>query len=161
MSLGGGREAGVLLRRARVGRLATADRTGAPHVIPVCFAFDGRVIYSAIDEKPKRVSPRRLRRLRNIDVNPRVALVVDEYDEDWGRLRYVLVRGTAEVIDQGPEHARAVAVLRRKYPQYRRMRLEDRPVLRITPRRLVAWAARGRGALSGAPTVHPRPVRGS
>lgn len=131
-----------LLRRARVGHLATADRTGTPHVIPVCFAFDGSRVYSAIDRKPKRASPRRLRRVRNINANPRVALIVDEYDEDWRRLRYVLVRGTARVLERGAEHTRAISLLRRKYPQYRLMRLEDRPVLRITPRRLVAWTAR-------------------
>ncbi len=131
-----------LLRRARVGHLATADRTGAPHVIPVCFVFDGRTVYSEIDEKPKRASPRRLRRVRNIVANPRVALVVDEYDEDWRRLRYVLVLGTARILERGAEHARAIVLLRRKYPQYRLMRLEDRPLLRITPRRFVAWAAR-------------------
>ncbi len=131
-----------LLRRARVARLATADRRGRPHVIPVCFAFDGRVLYSAIDEKPKRVLPRALRRVRNIETNPHVALVVDEYAEDWRRLRYVLVRGTADVIAPGgPGHAAAVALLRRKYPQYRTMRLEDRPVIRITPGRIVRWAA--------------------
>jgi len=111
-------------------------------VIPVCFVFDGRAIYTPIDEKPKRVSPRRLRRVRNVEANPHVALVVDEYDEDWRRLWYVLVRGTSMMIQRGPEHVRAVALLRRKYPQYRQMALEKRPVLRVTPRRLVAWAAR-------------------
>jgi PPOX class probable F420-dependent enzyme len=131
-----------LLHRARVGHLATADRTGVPHVVPVCFAFDGRTVYSAIDEKPKRASPRRLRRVRNINANPRVALIVDEYNEDWRRLRYVLVRGTARILERGAEHARAIMLLRRKYPQYRLMRLEGRPVLRITPRRLVVWTAR-------------------
>lgn len=134
-----------MLRRARVAHLATADREGRPHVIPVCFVCEGGVLYSAIDEKPKRASPRALRRVRNIEANPRVALVVDEYGEDWRRLRYVLVRGTAAVIDPGSEeHAGAVRRLRRKYPQYRAMRLEGRPLLRITPRRIVAWAARGR-----------------
>jgi coenzyme F420-0:L-glutamate ligase/coenzyme F420-1:gamma-L-glutamate ligase len=134
-----------MLRRARVAHLATADREGRPHVIPVCLVSEGGVLYSAIDEKPKRASPRALRRVRNIEANPRVALVVDEYSEDWRRLRYVLVRGTAAVIDPGSEeHARAIRRLRRKYPQYRAMRLEERPVLRITPQRVVAWAARRR-----------------
>lgn len=132
-----------LLRRARVARLATADRNGRPHVIPVCFVFDGHVLFSAIDEKPKMVSPRALRRIRNVEVNPHVALVVDQYDEDWRRLWYALVFGTAKVIGSGRrEHAAAIARLRRKYPQYRAMRLEDSPVLRITPRRIVGWAAR-------------------
>lgn len=130
------------LQRARVARLATADKSGRPHVIPVCFAFDGRVLYSAIDEKPKRASPRALRRVRNIEANPQVALVVDEYNDDWRRLWYVLVRGTAEVIGPGGrEHAAAITRLRKKYPQYRAMRLEDCPVLRITPERMVRWTA--------------------
>lgn len=132
-----------LLRRARVARLATADRSGRPHVVPVCFVFDGHALYSAIDEKPKRVSPRALRRVRNIAANPQAALVVDEYDEDWRRLRYVLVRGAADVLAPGGrEHPAAIAALRRKYPQYRRMDLESRPVLRLRPDSIVLWAAR-------------------
>lgn len=128
-----------MLRDARVARLATADAHGAPHVIPVCFAFDGRAIYSAIDEKPKRTSPRGLRRVRNIVANPRVALVVDHYEEDWRRLRYVLVRGTATIIDRGAEHRRAISRLRDKYRQYRSMPLEARPVLKISPLAISAW----------------------
>ncbi|SRR5579884_3154489 len=132
-----------LLRRARVAHLATASGDGEPHVVPVCFVYDGRAIYSAIDEKPKQRPPRGLRRIRNIEANPRVALVVDEYREDWRRLRYVLVRGTATVLDPGGgEHAGAVRRLRRKYAQYRAMRLEELPVIRITPERIAAWAAR-------------------
>jgi PPOX class probable F420-dependent enzyme len=132
-----------MLRDARVARLATADASGQPHVIPVCFAFDGTAIYVAIDEKPKKAAPQRLRRVRNIMANPRVALVVDHYEEDWRRLRYTLVIGTAGVIDSGPDHRHGIALLREKYPQYRSMRLEDRPVLRISPGRTVTWAAAG------------------
>lgn len=133
----------VLLRHARVARLATADRAGAPHVIPICFAFDGRRIYSPIDEKPKRLAPQRLRRVRNILANPRVALVIDEYYENWRRLRYILVHGTAHVLSRGAEYTGAIALLRKKYPQYRKMKLEGRPILRILPKRLVSWAAAG------------------
>ena len=88
-----------------------------------------------------RVAPRRLRRVRNIEANPRIALVVDHYEEDWRRLRFALVTGTARIIEDGPEHARAIALLREKYPQYRAMRLEDRPVLVISPNDVVTWAA--------------------
>ncbi|HLW46353.1 MAG TPA: TIGR03668 family PPOX class F420-dependent oxidoreductase [bacterium] len=133
------------LARARVARLATADGRGRPHVVPVCFAAAGSRLYSAIDEKPKRAAPPRLKRVRNITANPHVALVVDDYREDWRRLWFVLVFGTAEVIGPGaPEHAAALRALRRKYPQYRTMRLEDRPVLGITPARIVTWPRRGR-----------------
>ncbi|HTD48415.1 MAG TPA: TIGR03668 family PPOX class F420-dependent oxidoreductase [bacterium] len=134
-------DAGGMLAEARVGRLATADAEGRPHVVPICFVLDGRNLYSAIDEKPKRAAPRRLRRVRNIEANPQVALVVDHYEEDWRRLRFVLISGTARVIAAGQEHARAVALLRQKYPQYRAMRLEERPVIKISPRRVAAWAA--------------------
>ncbi len=140
-----------MLRNARVARLATADARGAPHVIPVCFAFDGRAIYTAIDEKPKRTAPRGLRRVRNIIANPRVALVVDYYAEDWRRLRYVLIRGTAVIIDRGPEHRRAIARLREKYRQYRTMRLEGRPVLKISPVTIAAWEARQGSRMATAP----------
>ena len=130
----------AVVRRARVARLATADRQGRPHVVPICFAVAGGRFYTAIDEKPKRAAPRRLKRVRNIVANPHVALVVDAYREDWRRLWYVLVIGTAEVIGPGTaEHAAAVRVLRRKYRQYRAMRLDERPVLGITPRRIVTW----------------------
>lgn len=131
-----------LLRRARVGRLATADGRGRPHVVPICFAYDGRAVYSAIDEKPKRTAPARLRRVRNIEINPAAALVVDAYREDWRRLWYVLVLGEAAVLQPGTrEHLRAVRLLRHKYRQYGRMRLEDRPVLRLAPQRIVSWSA--------------------
>ena len=121
----------------RVGHLATADAEGRPHVVPVCFAYlDGR-IYIAIDEKPKRSL--RLKRLRNIEENPRVALVFDRYDEDWSRLGWVMVRGTATVIDGGAEHERAVAELREKYEQYRSMTLEGRPVISVTVERVSSW----------------------
>lgn len=131
-----------MLRRARVARLATADRQGRPSVVPICFAVRGRRLYSAIDEKSKRAAPRRLKRVRNIAANPHVALVVDAYREDWRRLWYVLVIGTAEVIQPGAaEHAAALRALRRKYRQYRTMRLEERPVLGITPGRIVMWTA--------------------
>ncbi len=149
--------ASTMLRDARVARLATADAQGKPHVIPVCFAFDGRAIYTAIDEKPKRTSPRGLRRVRNIMANPRVALVVDHYDEDWRRLRYVLVQGTASIIDGGPDHRKAIAHLRDKYRQYRTMRLETRPVLKISPLTIAAWEASRRQGRDSRAGAGPRP----
>jgi PPOX class probable F420-dependent enzyme len=131
--------------RARVARLATADGEGRPHVIPICFAIAGSRIYSPIDEKPKRAAPPRLKRVRNIMENPHIALVVDDYREDWRKLWYALALGTAEVIPpHAPQHAAALRALRRKYPQYRAMRLEDRPVIGITPSRIIAWPRAGR-----------------
>lgn len=128
-----------LLATARVGHLATADGTGSPHVIPVCYAFDGQAIYSVLDQKPKRTSISRLRRVRNILANPKVALVVDHYEEDWGRLWYILVTGEAELLQAGEEQAGAVGLLREKYPQYRGMAIDQNPVIKITPTKVVSW----------------------
>jgi len=125
------------LESQRVAHLATADASSRPHVVPVCFAYlDGR-IYIAIDEKPKRTL--RLKRLRNIEANPQVAIVLDRYDEDWSRLAWVLIQGTAAVLGTGPEHGQAVAALREKYPQYREMALEGRPVISLTVERVSSW----------------------
>jgi PPOX class probable F420-dependent enzyme len=128
------------LKTARVARLATLDAERGPHVIPICFVWDGAVLYSAIDRKPKRVTPNRLARVKNIRGTPQVALVVDEYDEDWTRLWYVLVRGEAELVSASAERKRAIRRLRAKYPQYDTgMLADDAPVLRITPSRITAW----------------------
>jgi PPOX class probable F420-dependent enzyme len=128
-----------LLRTARVGRLATAGGDGRPLVVPVCYVFDGTRVYSAVDAKPKRT--RDLRRLRNIAENPRVSLVVDEYDEEWTRLRYVIVEGRADVLTDGSEFGHAVDLLVVKYPQYRTLGLgrEAGTVIRVTPDRLIPW----------------------
>ncbi len=124
----------------RVAYLATADASGAPHVVPVCFAVDGAGVYIAIDEKPKRVAPRALKRLRNIAANPKVALVADRYDDrDWSRLGWVMVRGHAELLDRGPEHAAALDCLRARYAQLAAMALEGRPVIAIRIERVASW----------------------
>ena len=127
---------------ARVGRLATAGADGRPLVVPVCYALEGGRIYSAVDAKPKRT--RELRRLRNIAENPRVSLVVDEYDEDWTRLRYVIVEGTADVLTGGEEFARAIDHLVAKYPQYRALTLprDSGAVIRMVPDRILSWRYR-------------------
>ena len=127
------------LVRQRVARLATADRAGKPHAIPVCFAYDGRLVHIALDEKPKDVPATRLKRVRNILENPNVALVADRYSEDWDLLAYVMVRGRAELVQpESEEHAAAVRLLRGKYHQYEKMKLEA-PVISIRPGRAASW----------------------
>ena len=129
----------ALLRDARVGRLATADVAGRPLVVPVCYAFDGAHCYSAVDAKPKQT--RHLRRLKNIADNPEVSLVVDHWDEDWSRLRWVIVEGRAEILHAGVDFGRAIELLEAKYPQYQALPLDRSPgaVLAITPHRVLAW----------------------
>lgn len=131
-----------LIRSAGIAHLATADRAGQPHVVPICFAFDGKCFYSPIDEKPKRTAPAKLKRLRNIAENPQVSLVIDHYDEDWSKLAYVLITASARILHRGGTHRRAITLLRKKYPQYRRMRIEIRPLIMITPKRITLWIPR-------------------
>ena len=130
----------------RVARLATADARGAPHVLPVCYALLGDSLYVTIDGKPKRPDVRAMKRLRNIGENPNVAVVVDRYDDDWARLAWVMLRGRAEILDDGEEHGRAQAALRERYAQYRVMRLEPLPVIALRIERVSAWGAIGESA---------------
>lgn len=113
-------EALVRLRSARVGRLATLTPEGAPHVVPFVFVVAGDAsatrLYWMVDEKPKR--SKELQRLRNIEHQPAVELVVDEYDEDWTRLWWVRARGRARVVVEADERDAALGLLRTKYPQY-------------------------------------------
>jgi PPOX class probable F420-dependent enzyme len=128
------------LEAAPLGRLATADSACRPHVVPVCFALVDDDVVTPIDEKPKRVAPTDLRRVRDVEENPRVALVADHYAPDWAELGWVQVRGTAEVVDPGASpHERAVRALRSKYDQYADHALAERPLLRITPGSVRSW----------------------
>jgi PPOX class probable F420-dependent enzyme len=131
-----------ILKQARVARLATLDAKNRPHIVPICFAYDGKVFYSAVDRKPKRVPGERLARLQNIRAVPRVALLIDEYGEDWTQLWYILIRGKAKLIPQSANKERASAIrkLRVKYPQYAQgMLADDAPIIRITPERTTSW----------------------
>jgi PPOX class probable F420-dependent enzyme len=102
---------------ARVGRLATIDDEGRPHVVPICFALQGETLYSAVDEKPKR--SKQLKRLKNIRRRPDVTVLVDHYEEDWTRLWWVRLDGTATVVEEGTEREHALELLGAKYRQYR------------------------------------------
>lgn len=140
----------------RVAHLATADGAGIPSVGPVCFTLAGDTVYMSIDRKPK--SGRPLKRLRNIAENPHVTLTADHYDDDdWSQLRWVMVRGRAEVLESGAEHDEAQALLRAKYRQYRAMDLAPLPVIAIRIERVTGWsAAGGAGALNATGGGAPR-----
>ena len=128
------------LEKGHVGRLATTSPDGRPHVVPVCYALDGPAIWIALDEKPKAVAPRRLARVRNILANPHAALVVDHYDHsDWSQLGWVMVRGTATLVSTGAGHGGAISALRRRYRQYRDMRLEECLLICIAATRVTDW----------------------
>jgi PPOX class probable F420-dependent enzyme len=141
----------AFIQSQRVARLATSDADGHPHVVPVCFAFDGARFFIALDEKPKRVEQRQLRRVRNIEARHEAMLLFDYYNDDWTRLSYVQVYGHADLlIPDAPGHADALSLLRERYIQYRSMKLEAYPLIVIAPQRIVAWGP-GPGRPPGSP----------
>ena len=119
-------------------RLATMSPGGGPHLVPVTFAMDGDMIYSAVDAKPK--TTRRLARLRNIAAEPRVAMLADHYEADWDRLWWARADGAATILAAPAEMAGPLALLARRYPQYR-ADPPDGPVIRVQVGRWTGWAA--------------------
>jgi PPOX class probable F420-dependent enzyme len=131
--------------------LATRRADGRSRLVPLAFATtqseDGTlVLYSALDEKPKSVAdPRDLARVRDIERDPRVTVLVDRWSEDWRELAWLRLDGRAEVLgptdEMAGEHRHAVGLLRARYPQYESQQLETRPLLRIVIERAVDWRA--------------------
>jgi len=123
-----------LVERERVCRVATADPTGAPHVVPVCHVWEAGKLYFAADATSRKV--------RNLRSNPRVAVVVDVYAEDWSRLSGVVLWGTARVVRGGPVFRKVRKLLYRKYPQYPEEAAIEPPqtvIVEVTPNRAASW----------------------
>ena len=121
-----------------VARLATVSPGGRPHLVPVTFAVDGDVIYTAVDAKPKTTT--RLARLRNIAAEPRVAILADHYEPDWDRLWWVRADGLASILGEPTDRARPLELLAARYPQYRAAP-PGGPVIRVQVERWTGWAA--------------------
>ncbi|MGI8451353.1 MAG: TIGR03668 family PPOX class F420-dependent oxidoreductase [Streptosporangiaceae bacterium] len=152
-----GDEARRRFASVRVARLATVGPDGRPHLVPFTFALSGGAgqgeggrggdgesgppdrIYSAVDAKPKRSTD--LRRLRNIRTNPRVAVLADHYEEDWGRLWWIRADGQAAILDDPAAMAPALELLAGRYPQYHDQP-PGGPVISIRVDRWTGWAAR-------------------
>jgi PPOX class probable F420-dependent enzyme len=132
-----GAQPAELFAAAPVAALATAA-DGVPHLVPVVFAVSGDTVYTAVDAKRK--STKRLRRLANIEANPRVSLLVDHYTDDWTQLWWVRADGIAEIHPHGEQMAIGYALLRAKYRQYERTAL-DGPVVTVTVQRWSSWHA--------------------
>lgn len=126
------------VREARVARLATIDPAGRPHLVPVVFVLAGDDLLMAVDQKPKRA--RTLQRLANIRANPMVALLVDHYEDDWSRLWWVRIRGTARVVEEGADLDRATSALAEKYEQYRSSPPAG-PAIVVTAEEWLGWSA--------------------
>ena len=123
----------------RIAHLATADRSAIPHAVPVCFVVHQDTLYVTIDEKPKRKPGSMLKRLKNIAENPAAAVIVDRYDEDWSRLGWVMLRGSAEILIQGTEHDDAQRQLRFRYPQLEAMSIANQPVIAVRIQQATSW----------------------
>ena len=131
------------LNNHRVARFATAEPGGQPHVVPICYAVSDDSVYFTIDEKPKRLTDKPLKRIKNLQQNPYVALVIDRYEEDWTRLGWVMVQGEAALLDRGEEHATAQRLLKARYPQLEEMEISDLPVIAVRIKRVVSWGNLG------------------
>lgn len=126
--------------RGRVARLATADASSRPHLVPFTFAVDGDMIVLAVDHKPK--SSRALRRITNITENPQVSALVDHYEEEWPNLWWARADGRAAIWDE-PERCRApIQLLQAKYRQYR-VRPPAGPIVAVLVSRWSGWAYSG------------------
>ena len=130
---------GALLEAERVGHFGLLDDDGRPRVLPVTFAvLDGQV-WSAVDDKPKRVPGERIARLRWLRARPASTLTVDRYDEDWTRLAWVQILGATRILDLAG-HEAALDALAARYPQYSEARPQG-PLLRMAPERFASWQA--------------------
>ena len=146
-----------LIRWARRAVLATITRDGRARLVPICFWMPDRrpgtgsplLVYSALDEKPKSVAdPLQLGRVRDLVVRPAVSLLIDRWDEDWRRLAWVRLDGSARILGparpeaaEASEHELAVAGLRARYPQYRTHDLAARPLIRVAVEQATEWSA--------------------
>ncbi|MCY4620298.1 MAG: TIGR03668 family PPOX class F420-dependent oxidoreductase [bacterium] len=126
------------LSDARSATLGTTDGAGRAHLVPIVFAYRDRVIYTAIDAKPKTTL--RLRRIRNIEANPHVSVLVDHYEDDWDRLWWIRLDGTALIASGGPLRETALELLTEKYPVYAGQPPPG-PAIAITVERIRSWSA--------------------
>jgi PPOX class probable F420-dependent enzyme len=131
-------EARRRLTGSRHARLASVSEDGRPHLVPIVFAVDGDILYFAVDSKPKRTA--NLKRLKNIAANPAVAVLADHYDDDWTKLWWVRVDGTARIVTDEAEAQRAIDLLTQRYRQYETER-PGGPVVAIHIDRLTGWSA--------------------
>lgn len=130
------------IERLRVARLATIDSKFKPHIVPVVFVFDGNHFFIPIDEKRKKTRAEKLRRIKNIRDNPSVALLIDEYNEDWNRLAFVMIQGIASIVKSGPQAdvqlQQALKKLTSKYIQYQNIGIGE-ICIKIEPEKVVSW----------------------
>ena len=143
----------AIIDKARVARLATVNSEGKPHLVPVVFAYDREHYYIPIDEKTKQrpSKPEKLKRVKNIQANPNIALLIDEYNEDWTKLYFVMIQGRASLISnkKGEQEnelllllEKAHKLLAEKYHQYQKIGIGEYIII-IYPQKIVTWKNEG------------------
>jgi len=121
------------LKKQRVGRLGTISEDGTVHLVPVCYAFDGKAIYIGTDANSKKV--------KNLKRNPSATLLVDVYYENWNRLKSLMIQGMAEIYEGSEEFAYGRRLLYRKYKQYKKMApIEEGEsvIIKLVPKKVIA-----------------------
>lgn len=103
----------VRTEQARVARVGTVDEHTRVHLVPVTFVIDHDTFYSPTD-----AAPRPAKRLRNLERDPNVTVLVDSYCEDWAKVWWVRIRGAGRTVGAGSEHEHARRLLTGKYPQF-------------------------------------------
>ena len=126
------------MKGERVAHLATSGPDGRPHIVPITFVVGDDAIYFAVDHKPKKSA--NLQRLRNIERNPAVSVLIDHYEDDWMKLWWVRVEGSAHILDRGPESDMAIVQLSERYEQYQSTKPAG-PVVAISIERMSGWSA--------------------
>ena len=130
------------IERARVARLATVDFASKPHLVPVVFVFVANHFFIPVDEKRKTAKPEKLKRIKNIKDNPNVALLIDNYSEDWTKLAFVMIQGQASIASktQGNTPLReAYKKLMIKYLQYEKVGVGEMCII-LAPKKVASWS---------------------
>ncbi|MEE8133004.1 MAG: pyridoxamine 5'-phosphate oxidase family protein [Nitrososphaerales archaeon] len=134
----------AIIEESRVARLVTVDvddnNIPQPYLVPTVFVFDGKHFFIPFDKKSKKVSIEKSRRLKNIQKNPNVVILIDEYSDDWSKLFFVMIRGSAKIIEEEEKKllVRAHKLLLLKYPQYKNVGI-GRSCIMIDPRKVIFW----------------------
>jgi len=141
MSLKLNQKTRTLISRAKVARLATVDQKLYPYVVPVVFVFHGNSFFIPLDEKTKTVNPKNLKRVKNIEKNPNVTLLIDKYQNDWKKLFFLMIHGKAKVIDEknGKIMDKIHKLLVSKYPQYKKIGIGN-SCIKIEPTKVRFWS---------------------
>jgi PPOX class probable F420-dependent enzyme len=135
----------TVIDKATVARLATVDLECKPHLIPVVFVFHNDHYFIPIDEKNKRSRPENLKRVKNIQQNPNVALLIDEYNEDWRQLYFIMIQGKASIVGGKELEQNELVLLEKthkllsaKYIQYQEIGIGEY-VIMIVPQKVITW----------------------